>query len=65
MMLAKRPALGNTGAPSAMMVVTRVVSAPQIMYDWPVIQPGSATTYITSPGRASKATRMVCATPLT
>ena len=31
MMLAKRPALGNTGAPSAMTVVTRVVSAPQIM----------------------------------
>jgi uncharacterized membrane protein YgaE (UPF0421/DUF939 family) len=31
MMLANRPALGNTGAPSAMTVVTRVAKAPQIM----------------------------------
>ena len=31
MMLAKRPAPGNTGAPSAITVVTRVLSAPLIM----------------------------------
>ena len=44
MMLAKRPQLANSGEPSVTMLVVAVVSEALIRYDWPVIQPGSATT---------------------
>ena len=62
--IAKHSARRASTIPTATTEVTRVSSAPLSPYDCPVIHEGEASTKTTSsPGRTSRQTSIVCATP--